>query len=260
MEQVQSLTAQALGGLEMALATFTSHEFPLHAHDEYVIGAVLDGAKASRHGARELVVRTGSLTLFNPYEEHTSSGLGGPWTFVALYPTAEHLRDWLASGSEPPRFRQPVAHDVEGVRLVASLFHRLARPSTVFEAQSAFVETLEHFAERHMESPVASVGEGPARRTRQRLDAALHTDASLADLAAAEGVSAAALLRGFRSAFGCTPRVYLTARRIAVAKRALRRRRPLAEIAADLGFCDQAHFTRVFQRWTGATPGAFAKA
>ena len=33
--------------------------------------------------------------------------------------------------------------------------------------------------------------------------------------------------------------------------------RPLAQIAADAGFADQSHLTRVFKRFTGLTPGQY---
>ena len=33
--------------------------------------------------------------------------------------------------------------------------------------------------------------------------------------------------------------------------------RPLAEIAAEAGFADQSHFTRLFRRYLGTTPGRF---
>ena len=33
--------------------------------------------------------------------------------------------------------------------------------------------------------------------------------------------------------------------------------RPLAEIAAEAGFADQSHFTRLFRRYVGTTPGRF---
>ena len=36
----------------------------------------------------------------------------------------------------------------------------------------------------------------------------------------------------------------------------LREERPLSEIAIETGFADQSHFTRVFKRLTGRTPGA----
>ncbi|MHB1329902.1 MAG: helix-turn-helix domain-containing protein [Gemmatimonadales bacterium] len=33
--------------------------------------------------------------------------------------------------------------------------------------------------------------------------------------------------------------------------------RPLAEVAAAVGFADQSHLTRAFKRYTGMTPGAY---
>ena len=33
----------------------------------------------------------------------------------------------------------------------------------------------------------------------------------------------------------------------------------LAEIALDVGFCDQAHFTRTFARTVGTSPGAWRR-
>jgi AraC family transcriptional regulator len=35
---------------------------------------------------------------------------------------------------------------------------------------------------------------------------------------------------------------------------------PLAVIAAECGFADQSHFTRIFRRMTGTTPARFRRA
>ncbi|MFI5226445.1 MAG: helix-turn-helix domain-containing protein [Candidatus Limnocylindrales bacterium] len=35
---------------------------------------------------------------------------------------------------------------------------------------------------------------------------------------------------------------------------------PLADVAAEVGFCDQAHLTRRFRRFLGTTPGRFRDA
>jgi AraC-like DNA-binding protein len=261
-EWVRSIVSPALDGLEMVEARFVSHAFPLHAHDEYVIGAVVEGAKQSRHGQRDLTINTGSLTLFNPYEEHTSGGLTAAWKFVAFYPRPSLLEEWLGpseAGSAAHRFSDPTPHDTLSARLIARLFESTSRLSSRLDVQSAFGEALSHVMERHTAS---GRGRGAGRtmlRVRDYLHDNLETDVGLTELARLEGVSATTILRRFRRTFGCTPRVYVTARRIARAKRMLKTGFGSAQIAAELCFCDQAHFIRVFTRWTGMTPGRFAR-
>jgi len=48
--------------------------------------------------------------------------------------------------------------------------------------------------------------------------------------------------------------------RLRHAKRLLRSEAPIARIAVDVGFADQSHLTRRFQRAFGITPGQFAAA
>jgi AraC-like DNA-binding protein len=66
--------------------------------------------------------------------------------------------------------------------------------------------------------------------------------------------------RAFKASTGMPPHMWLTHQRIRRAKEllALGDAR-LAEIALDTGFSDQAHFTRVFGRLMGVTPGAWRR-
>ena len=65
----------------------------------------------------------------------------------------------------------------------------------------------------------------------------------------------ASLSRGFRQAFGVTPKRYrfeqMTSR---AARRVRRTSEPLSEIATACGFADQAHMTRAFRTLFGITP------
>jgi AraC family transcriptional regulator len=72
------------------------------------------------------------------------------------------------------------------------------------------------------------------------------------------GVHPAHLARTFRAFLGCTPGDLLRARRLELAATALvMSRRPLANIALDTGFSDQAQFTKAFRRTYGIPPGAY---
>jgi AraC-like DNA-binding protein len=64
--------------------------------------------------------------------------------------------------------------------------------------------------------------------------------------------------RAFKSATGTTPHAYLLERRIAAAKIALRDTdRPLNEISKRLGFSNASHFSRLFSRYSGASPSEY---
>jgi AraC-like DNA-binding protein len=84
----------------------------------------------------------------------------------------------------------------------------------------------------------------------------IQAERGLRELALAIGVSPYHLSRSFRHATGMTLTRYRRQLRI---KRALQRLaegdNDLARLAADLGFSDQSHFTRVTRLEAGATPG-----
>jgi AraC-like DNA-binding protein len=80
----------------------------------------------------------------------------------------------------------------------------------------------------------------------------------LADIAAATGLSRMHFAAQFRVATGLRPHEYLLQRRIEHAQALLLTSRlPLVEIALEVGFKTQAHFTTVFARLVGETPNVW---
>lgn len=87
------------------------------------------------------------------------------------------------------------------------------------------------------------------------IDARLTTGCTLDDLAAEAGLSRSHFLRAFKGSFGRTPMRELQARRLQAAHRMVQgTRRPLSEIADELGYADQSHMTRSFRAGFGVTP------
>ncbi len=79
---------------------------------------------------------------------------------------------------------------------------------------------------------------------------------ALGPLSAQIGVHPAHVARLFRIAYGETIGEYVRRRRVEEADRALTGSdRPLSEIAIASGFADQSHFTRVYRRHHGISPG-----
>jgi AraC-like DNA-binding protein len=99
---------------------------------------------------------------------------------------------------------------------------------------------------------------GQQRRALEILNANLHGNIALKDIARECGSSVSHFSRSFHRSFGRAPHQWLLCRRVEVAKSLLRERTlPLAQVALECGFADQSHFTRVFSRVVGASPGAW---
>jgi len=82
----------------------------------------------------------------------------------------------------------------------------------------------------------------------------------LVDLASMIGLSVFQFSRRFRGEFGCSPHAYVLDRRMEHAKRQLARADvPLKVVAADAGFADQSHMTRLFKRLLNVTPADYRR-
>jgi len=96
------------------------------------------------------------------------------------------------------------------------------------------------------------------QRAREYIHAHFSENLTLARVARAAGVHPVYLGQIFRQEFGETLGEYLNRIRVRAAAAMLANSDlPLSAVAADLGFYDQSHFTRVFRQFTGATPGTF---
>jgi AraC-like DNA-binding protein len=83
---------------------------------------------------------------------------------------------------------------------------------------------------------------------------------SITELAEACGLSAGALVRGFKKSTGVSPHQWLLHRRIDLAIELMSDPdTSLAQIAFSAGFSDQSHFSRVFAQKMNVTPGAWRK-
>jgi AraC family transcriptional regulator len=86
----------------------------------------------------------------------------------------------------------------------------------------------------------------------------LAEDMSLSEPAAACGLSPGYFARAFKRSMGMPPHRWLLLQRVLRAKLLLRDAKlSLTDVAATCGFADQSHFTRVFSRIVGASPGTW---
>lgn len=93
------------------------------------------------------------------------------------------------------------------------------------------------------------------KKAKKIIDENYGKEVSTAFVAGELNVSASHLAREFRKAAGMTLGEYLRVSRIQQACQQLKKQDPdISQIAFELGFTDQSHFTKVFRRQMGITP------
>jgi AraC-like DNA-binding protein len=172
--------------------------------------------------------------------------------------------------SSAPELSEPFLSIPDKVmfHLSQALLPALERPS---EANTLFAGHVMDAVTLHLVTSVCGLNSRNMKRTgllspwqqRRAMDlllADLRQSVSLADLAAACGLSVSHFARAFRNSVGLPPHQWLLQQRVLRAKSLLERPdATLSEIALACGFADQSHFTRVFGRLAGVSPAAWRR-
>jgi AraC-like DNA-binding protein len=98
------------------------------------------------------------------------------------------------------------------------------------------------------------------RRVEEYVDANLDSTLDIGELAGILRMSPSHFTRSFNRSVGTTPHRYVIQCRVAKARELLSKTNlPLTDIALDIGFSDQSHFSRRFQELVGVPPGAYRR-
>jgi AraC-like DNA-binding protein len=252
------------GGIDLMSARFVRHSFAPHSHDELMIGVMHAGVKSFRCGSSREYATPGDLVVVNPGEMHTGEReRGRELIYAALYVPASALASMSARARGDCHV---IGKTVIGDRDVWHCFDRaqglaMAGNDTP-AAEEAMIYGISLLFERYGADGLIQP-EANCPKAVDRAIAFLHARAcdhiSLEDASRASGVGLFHLIRLFQKHLGLTPYSYLTQVRIAKSRQLLRLGEPVAQVALDVGFADQAHFTKRFKQFTGTTPALYAK-
>ncbi|MFZ0098683.1 MAG: AraC family transcriptional regulator [Gemmobacter sp.] len=129
-------------------------------------------------------------------------------------------------------------------------------------ARALVVHLLRRYASVHSQDKAIAGALSPRQQriVIEYIDMHLADALDLKGMAATLGLAPCLFARQFRKSFGMPPYAWVTARRVSRARHLLARSvLPIKAVAAECGFSDQAHLTRVFAASCGETPAAFRR-
>lgn len=254
-------------GIELLAADYRAHRFVPHSHDYAVLAITESGEAAGLSTDGTQTLGPGDVLLIPPNVVHAAQSIGGdPWRYRAVYLSAtrfERLRGGGADGGAGAGTATVIQQASALARHLRELHHDLESASdpVVSDALDAVLTEVEPLLERAFpQRPAARPTSGAVCLARAMIDAAPERRWSLPVLARACGVSSFHLCRAFRQQVGASPYGYALQRRVVAARERLRSDWTISEVAHELGFADQSHFTRLFLRVFGVTPGEYRAA
>lgn len=254
--------------LKLCDASFTTHHFPKHSHDYYVLGLISDGAQRFTHRGREYQTPPGGMIVLNPEDDHAGEPVtAGGFRWRAIYPTRQMMDEvaqQLCRRPSPVRFARV---RIDGAELTRRFVKVHEGSRTCAAPRGLREELLDQLLLVLVEQSAGSKVIGDNARAERKyvlracdyLRAQLRLDPSLNELALHVGVDAFRLIRAFNRHLGMPPFRYLESLRIREAQKLLEDECSLVEVAFELGFTDQSYFTRRFKSQLGLTPGQYRR-
>lgn len=263
------LKQDALSGIETMRAHFEGHAYDPHWHDSYLVGVTEQGVQQFNCRRHKHLSTPGHVFLLEPGEIHDGDApqvdgftyrtlyLDPQWLDLELRGLFEHM-----PSASQLSIATTLTNDPRLVSATVHAFEALHNDEIRIVRQTA-LDTLLSSLTRHLHwrTQITPDPRLPlvAQRARDYLHSHMTQDIGLDDLAREAGVDRFRLTRAFKAAFGLAPHAYLIQLRLANARRLLARgERPVA-VAAALGFADQSHLGRWFQRAYRMTPADYRR-
>jgi AraC-like DNA-binding protein len=249
----------AVPGVREALhGDFVEHAYPPHTHDTWTLFVVDAGAIRYDLDRQERGANPAMVSVLPPFVVHD----GRPATTRGYRTRVIYLEpEVIGQAHIGPAVDAPVLPDARLRTAVARLHGELGCVDETMAAETHLAFITERIRELLGERPSPTAPPPMpdlAERARAILDARLFEHVTMAALAAELDTGPTQVAREFREAFGIPPHRYVLGRRLDAARDRILAGQSLADVAAEVGFTDQAHLTRRFRRFVGTTPGQFA--
>lgn len=251
-------------GVEFLEAWFQGNAYHKHRHDTYAVCLTTSGVQAFDYRGAAETSTPGQVVVLHPDETHdghagTEEGFGYRMLYVQPVLIFEAVQAVYRRAGWLPFVRTPV---VTNPRLSAAIMSAFRDPHEPLEIDSLIVQVAEELVNadpcyRHVSS-TRYLDVAALRQAREFLDVEKTRVVRSSELEAVTGLTRYELARQFRAMCGTSPYRYLLMRRLDFARDLIARHRPLAEVALEAGFADQAHFTRMFKAAFGLTPARYS--
>ncbi len=255
-------------GIESVNAHFRGHAYDPHDHDELLVGVTQQGLQRFNCHRALHTSTPGRAILIEPgavHDGHAPNDEG--FTYTMLYLPQRWVAEMMQRRGlgDVSNIEGAFRHTLNDDALLASAIQQAWFSVHHSEGRLARDQSLDHLMtmlSRHLETK-PSAQSGAAMQHMQLLRDYLHDfmaqDIGLDELSRLAGIDRFKLTRQFKQAFGQSPHAYLVRLRLRSARVLLAQGIEPVQVAAQVGFADQSHLGRWFQRAYRMTPASYQR-
>ena len=266
-ESLKSFNLPFISGVELISGINIINEFRRHIHKTYIVGLVTQGKRIIYHPGGTNQISKNEIFIINPGQVHSCSSENSGHSYKILSVSTKTVRSIASEISEKqekkPYFKKLLYKSDVLYNKIIRLFEVIEEPESDIQVESEFYSFLSYLIMHFSESPpvIYTVGEqkDSIKRVCNFISNNFAGNLSLKKLAGIACLSPFHFQREFKKGVGITPHEYLSDFRISKAKNMLLKSEDIADIAIQLGFYDQSHFSRIFRNTVGVPPGKYAK-
>jgi len=246
--------------IDITTSTHVGYAFQRHIHDSYTVGLVERGARTITTQDAETQIQPGEIYVLNPGQPHACQSRDANNSYCAISIKPETM---YTLTQQVPQFSPVRVVDGQSAHCIRQLCALTERDHDPIERESILIQLLHrlitHYGDSSPEVSPLDVPWNTLQQVQDYIGAHYTHKLSLIQLAGICHLSPYHFQRTFVEHTGLSPHDYQLYLRIKHSKELLRQRLPIAEVAQDVGFVDQSHFTHSFKRLVGITPGYFAQ-
>lgn len=261
MDKVQHFTS-ADPSVNLISGHFQSFEFDRHYHLDYHFGLIVEGCQTFISQGERQHVGPGELVIMPPDVLHDGRAMeaNGYTTHVfSVEPDWFTALEENASSENTFIFPHKVIQDPVVFHSLSQAYFalskgdlsQLARDCLPYEGFSPLIN---RYGQSQAFKTTYSLGKNDLQSLREFLLAHLAEPVSLQQLADLCDLSPSQFQRQFKAKVGMTPYAWFTRLRLEQAMKLLKANHSGTEVALQVGFYDQAHFSKAFKHSFGVSP------
>ncbi|MBN1186280.1 MAG: AraC family transcriptional regulator [Bacteroidales bacterium] len=230
-----------------------SNVFPVHFHSSYILGVIELGEREFTYRGETSILKPDDIFIVQPFEPHSGKSVDNSdhsYKVISLNLNASYY------------FPKLVLHQTDLGNKIKE-FHALAEyEHSSIQLISLYDEIILQLRKFSVENYTACIDENTSSKislAKQFIENNCMRDISLKEISSVACLSEFHFNRIFHRCYGLSPYAYYIVCKMKKSQKVILEQKSVIETTYDIGFFDQSHFTKLFKKHIGVTPGKYLR-